>query len=123
MIVTKLGGKRPPDKSWQPAISPKELTDGVHDNLRHLGLDALHVVNYRVMGRGHGTQEGSVAEQITVLAELQRKGLIQHIGISNATAKQVAEAQSIVPIVCVQAQFDLPHNERCVSSHRRSIGQ
>src|SRR5271154_5174106 len=77
VIVTKLGGRRPPDKSWQPAISPQELTAGVHDNLRNLGLDALDIVNYRVMGSGHGTEEGSIAEQVMVLADLRRKGLIR----------------------------------------------
>jgi aryl-alcohol dehydrogenase-like predicted oxidoreductase len=109
VIVTKLGGKRPPDKSWQPAISPEELTSGVHDNLRNLGLDALDIVNYRVMGSGHGTEEGSVAEQVTVLADLQSKGLIRHIGLSNATAKQIAEAQAITEIVCVQNHYNLAH--------------
>src|SRR4029077_11727632 len=94
VIVTKLGGRRPPDKSWQPAISPQELTAGVHENLRNLGLDALDVVNYRVMGLGHGPEEGSIAEQVTVLAELRHKGLIRHIGLSNATAAQVSEAQT-----------------------------
>src|SRR5580704_1257097 len=93
VIVTKLGGRRPPDKSWQPAISPKELTAGVQDNLRNLGLDTLDIVNYRVMGSGHGPEEGSVAEQVTVLAELRRQGLIRHIGLSNVTAAQVTEAQ------------------------------
>lgn len=76
MIVTKLGARRPPDKSWQAANSPDDLTAGVHDNLRNLGLDAIDIVNYRVMGSGHGVEEGSIAEQVTVLAELQRKGLI-----------------------------------------------
>src|SRR6202051_3854091 len=90
LIVTKLGGRRPPDKSWQPAISPQELTSGVHDNLRNLGLDTLDIVNYRVMGSGHGPDEGSIAEQVTVLADLRRKGLIRHIGLSNVTAAQVA---------------------------------
>ena len=75
VIVTKLGARRPPDKSWQLAISPEDLTAGVHDNLRNLGLDALDIVNYRVMGSGHGLEEGSIAEQVTVLADLQRKGL------------------------------------------------
>src|SRR5271156_3928504 len=70
VIVTKLGARRPPDHSWQPAISPQELTAGVHDNLRNLGLDALEIVNYRAIGSGHGTEEGSVAEQVTVLADL-----------------------------------------------------
>ncbi|MGA9721864.1 MAG: aldo/keto reductase family oxidoreductase [Candidatus Binatus sp.] len=107
VIVTKLGGRRPPDKSWQPAISPQELTAGVHDNLRNLGLDALDIVNYRVMGLGHGPEEGSIAEQMTVLAELRRKGLIRHIGLSNATAAQVAEAQTITEIVGVQNLYNL----------------
>src|SRR5271167_1665483 len=107
VIVTKLGGRRPPDKSWQPAISPQELTAGVHDNLRNLGLDALDIVNYRVMGSGHGTEEGSVAEQVTVLADLQRKGLIRHLGLSNATAAQVAEAQAITEVVCVQNLYNV----------------
>src|SRR5271168_2475022 len=107
VIVTKLGGRRPPDKSWQPAISPQELTAGVHDNLRNLGLDALDIVNYRVMGSGHGTEEGSVAEQVTVLADLQRKGLIRHVGLSNVTAAQVAEAQAITEVVCVQNLYNV----------------
>jgi pyridoxine 4-dehydrogenase len=109
VIVTKLGGRRPPDKSWQPAISPPELTAGVHDNLRNLGLDALDIVNYRVMGSGHGPEEGSIAEQVTVLADLQHKGLIRHIGLSNVTATQVAEAQAITDIVCVQNNYNLVH--------------
>src|SRR4051794_23704171 len=83
VIVTKLGGKRPPDGSWQPAISPEELIQGVHDNLRNLGLEALDVVNYRHMGRGLGPEEGSVAEQVAVLADLQRQGLVRHVGLSN----------------------------------------
>src|SRR6201981_3418763 len=95
VIVTKLGARRPPDKSWQPAISPEELTAGVHDNLPNLGLDAIDIVNYCVMGAIHGPAEGSIAEQVTVLADLQRKGLIRHIGLSNATPRQFAEAQKI----------------------------
>jgi len=109
VIVTKLGGRRPPDRSWQRAISPAELTAGVHDNLRNLGLDALDVVNYRVMGSGHGPEESSIAEQISVLADLQRKGLIRHIGVSNVTAMQLTEAQTIVDIVCVQNNYNLAH--------------
>src|SRR5271168_1359661 len=109
VIVTKLGGRRPPDKSWQRAISPQELTAGVHDNLRNLGLDALDIVNYRVMGLGHGPEEGSIAEQVTVLAELRRTGLIRHIGLSNATTAQVTEAQSITDIVCVQNNYNLAY--------------
>jgi pyridoxine 4-dehydrogenase len=102
VIVTKLGARRPSDRSWQPAISPAELTAGVHDNLRNLGLDALDIVNYRAMGAIHGPAEGSIAEQVTVLAGMQRKGLIRHIGLSNVTAAQLAEAQAVTPIVCVQ---------------------
>jgi pyridoxine 4-dehydrogenase len=109
VIVTKLGGRRPPDGSWQPAISPLELTAGCHDNLRNLGLDALDVVNYRVIGAGLGPEEGSIAEQVTVLADLKRKGLIRHIGLSNATAAQVAEAQAITDVVCVQNNYNLAH--------------
>jgi pyridoxine 4-dehydrogenase len=109
VIVTKLGARRPPDTSWQLAISPAELTAGVHENLRNLGLDALEVVNYRVMGSGHGPEEGSIAESVTVLAELQRKGLVRHIGLSNATAAQVAEAQAITDVVCVQNNYNLAH--------------
>ncbi|MGB0060592.1 aldo/keto reductase family oxidoreductase [Candidatus Binatus sp.] len=109
VIVSKLGGRRPADGSWQKAISPQELTAGVHDNLRNLGLDALDVVNYRMMGSGHGTEEGSIAEQVTVLADLQRKGLIRHIGLSNVTATQVAEAQAITEVVCVQNLYNLAY--------------
>jgi aryl-alcohol dehydrogenase-like predicted oxidoreductase len=109
VIVTKLGGRRLPDKSWQPAISPEELTDAVHDNLRNLGLDVLDIANYRVMGLGHGTEEGSIAEQVSALAELKRKGLIRHIGVSNVTAAQLAEAQAITDIVCVQNNYNLAH--------------
>jgi len=109
VIVTKLGARRPPDGSWQPAISPEELTGGVHDNLRNLGLDALDVVNYRVMGSGHGTQEGSIAEQVTALAGLRRDGLIRNIGLSNVTAAQLAEAEAITDIVCVQNNYNLAY--------------
>jgi aryl-alcohol dehydrogenase-like predicted oxidoreductase len=111
VIVTKLGARRPPDRSWQPAIAPQDLIDGVHDNLRHLGLETLDIVNYRVMGSGHGVEEGSIAEQVTVLADLQRKGLIRHIGLSNVTAAQVAEAQAITDVVCVQNHYNLAHRD------------
>jgi pyridoxine 4-dehydrogenase len=109
VIVTKLGGRRPPDKSWQPAISSQELTAGVHDNLRNLGLDVLDIVNYRVIGSGHGPEEGSIAEQVTVLAELKRQGLIRHLGLSNVTPRQFAEAQKISEIVCVQNLYNVAH--------------
>jgi pyridoxine 4-dehydrogenase len=109
VIVTKLGARRPPDGSWQPAISPAELTAGVHDNLRNLGLEALDIVNYRAMGSGHGPAEGSIAKEIAVMADLRRQGLIRHIGLSNATAAQVAEARAITDIVCVQNNYNLAH--------------
>jgi pyridoxine 4-dehydrogenase len=109
VIVTKLGARRPADRSWQPAIAAQDLVAGVHDNLRNLGLEALDVVNYRVMGAVHGPAEGSIAEQVTVLADLQRKGLIRHIGLSNATATQVKEAQAITRVVCVQNNYNLVH--------------
>ena len=111
VIVTKIGARRPADKSWQPAISRQELTVAVRDNLNNLGLDTLHVVNYRVMGADHGMSKDSVAEQVNVLADLQREGLIRHVGISNATAAQVAEAQKITTIVCVQNNYNLAHRE------------
>jgi len=107
VIVTKLGAVRPPDGSWQPASSPQDLIAGVHDNLRNLGLDALDIVNYRAMGSIHGPKEGSIAEQVKVLADLKRQGLIRHIGLSNVTATQVAEAQAITHIVCVQNNYNL----------------
>jgi aryl-alcohol dehydrogenase-like predicted oxidoreductase len=109
VIVTKLGARRPADRSWQPASSPEDLTAGVHDNLRNLGLDALDIVNYRVMGSGHGPEEQSIAEQVTVLANLRREGLIRHVGLSNATAAQVAEARTITDVVCVQNNYNLAH--------------
>ena len=109
VIVTKLGARRPADRSWQPANSPAELESGLHDNLRNLELDAMDVVNLRVMGSGHGPSEGSIAEQVTALAELKQQGLIRHIGLSNATATQIAEARAITEIVCVQNQYNLAH--------------
>jgi aryl-alcohol dehydrogenase-like predicted oxidoreductase len=111
VIVTKLGARRPPDKSWKPAISPQDLTAGVHDNLRNLGLDTLDIVNYRAIGSVHGPAEGSIAEQVTVLADLRRKGLIRHIGLSNVTAAQLAEAQAITDIVCLQNNYNLAQRQ------------
>jgi aryl-alcohol dehydrogenase-like predicted oxidoreductase len=109
VIVTKLGARRPPDGSWKPAISAEDLTAGVHDNLRNLGLDALDIVNYRTMGAVHGPAEGSIAGQVTVLADLKRKGLIRHVGLSNVTPTQLAEAQKITPVVCVQNNYNVAH--------------
>ena len=111
VIVTKLGCRRGPDKSWPPAISQKELTEAVHDNLRNLGLDALDIANYRAIGAGSDPAEGSIAEQVTTLADLKRKGLIRHIGLSNVTAAQLAEAQAITDIVCVQNNYNLAHRQ------------
>jgi aryl-alcohol dehydrogenase-like predicted oxidoreductase len=106
VLVTKVAAKRGSDGSWLPAQSPAELTSAVHDNLRNLKLDAIDAVNFRCM-YGMGPTEGSIEEQVTTLAELQRKGLIRHIGVSNATATQVKEAQKITKIVCVQNLYNL----------------
>lgn len=109
VIVTKLGARRGEDASWIPAFSAEELTRAVHDNLRNLGLDVLDVVNLRAMFDVHGPAEGPLEEQLATLAELQRKGLIRHIGLSNVTRKQIADARKTVPIVCVQNQYNLAH--------------
>ena len=107
-IVTKVGARRGPDKSWLGAPSPAELTAAVHDNLRNLGLDVLDVVNFRVFGH-HFPVEVSVEGPMTVLADLKQKGLIRHLGLSHASAAQVAEAQRITDVVCVQNQYNLAH--------------
>jgi pyridoxine 4-dehydrogenase len=108
VIVTKVGARRGEDKSWIHALSHQELTDAVHDNLRNLGLDALDVVNLRV-GGVMGPSEGSIEEPLTVLAELKRQGLIRHLGLSNVSPEQLAEAQTITEIVCVQNLYNLAH--------------
>ena len=110
VIVTKLGARRGADKSWPPALSRQELIDGAHDNLRHLGLDTLDVVNLRV-GGVRGPSEDSIEEPLTVLADLQRQGLVRHIGLSNVTPKQFAEASAITGIVCVQNAYNLAHRQ------------
>lgn len=109
VLVTKVSARRGEDGSWIPAFSPEELTGAVHDNLRNLGLDVLDVVNLRVMFDVHQPAEGSIEAPLTVLAGLQQQGLIRHIGLSNVTAAQVAEARRIAPIVCVQNQYNLAH--------------
>ncbi|MFF8798641.1 MULTISPECIES: aldo/keto reductase family oxidoreductase [unclassified Methylobacterium] len=109
VIVTKIGAVRGPDASWKPAFSDMELTQAVHDNLRNLGLDVLDVVNLRIMLDVHGPAEGSIEAPLTALAELQRQGLVRHIGLSNVTARQVAEGRSIAEIVCVQNAYNLAH--------------
>ena len=108
VIVTKVGARRGEDKSWIHALSRQELIDAVHDNLRNLGLDALDVVNLRV-GGVMGPSEGSIEEPLTVLAELKRQGLIRHLGLSNVTPEQLAEAQTITEIVCVQNLYNVAH--------------
>jgi pyridoxine 4-dehydrogenase len=110
-IVTKVGAMRGADASWNPAQSPAELTQAVHDNLRNLGLERLDVVNLRVMGAVHEPSEGSIAAQFTTLAELQRQGLIRHLGLSNVTPAQVAEASGIARLVCVQNHYNIAHRE------------
>jgi pyridoxine 4-dehydrogenase len=109
VIVTKIGARRGADASWLPAFSAKELTQAVHDNLRNLGLDVLDVVNLRAMFSAHGPAEGSLEEPLTTLAELQRQGLVRHVGLSNVTAKQIADARKITPVVCVQNLYNIAH--------------
>jgi pyridoxine 4-dehydrogenase len=107
VIVTKVGAARGEDASWLPAQSPAELTRAVHDNLRNLGLDRLDVVNLRLMGDIHAPSDGPLEEQFSTLARLREEGLIAHLGLSNATPAQVAQAQAIAPIVCVQNHYNL----------------
>jgi aryl-alcohol dehydrogenase-like predicted oxidoreductase len=109
VIVTKVGALRGDDGSWIPASSREELTDAVHSNIRNLGLDMLDVVNLRIMLNVSQPTEGSIEAPLTALAELQQKGLIRHIGLSNVTRAQVAEARRIAPIVCVQNHYNLAH--------------
>ena len=111
VLVTKVGAVRGDDASWKPAFSAADLERAVHDNLRHLGLDVLEVVNLRVMFDVHGPTEGSIEAPLTALAELQRRGLIRHIGLSNVTPAQIEQGRSITPIVCVQNQYNLVHRD------------
>jgi pyridoxine 4-dehydrogenase len=106
VIVTKVGGVRGTDKSWGVALSRSELISAVHDNLRNLGIDALDVVNLRV-GSMQGPNEESIAEPLAVLIELQQQGLIKHLGLSNISAKQLAEGRAMTPIVCVQNSYNV----------------
>lgn len=109
VLVTKVGARRGSDASWLPAQSPAELTQAVHDNLSNLGLDVLEVVNLRLMGSVHAPAEGPLEEQFSTLAQLRQQGLIRHLGLSNVTAAQVAAAQKIAPVVCVQNHYNLVH--------------
>jgi pyridoxine 4-dehydrogenase len=108
VIVTKIGARRGADKSWIPALSAQEMTEGIHDNLRNLGVEALDVVNLRVGGL-EGPTDKSIAEPLTVLADLKRQGLIRHLGLSNVSPKQLAEAQAITEIVCIQNLYNVAH--------------
>lgn len=111
VIVTKISARRGPDGAWLPAFSSEELTEAVHDNLRNLGLDVLEVVNLRAMFNAHHPVEGSLEAPLTVLAELQRQGLVRHIGLSNVTPTQIAEGRRICDIVCVQNYYNLAHRD------------
>ena len=111
VIVTKIGARRGDDASWLAAFAPEDLERAVHDNLRNLGLDVLEVVNLRLMFDVHGPAEGSIEAPLTALAELQRKGLVRNIGLSNATRAQIAEGRKICDIVCVQNQYNLAHRD------------
>jgi pyridoxine 4-dehydrogenase len=111
VIVTKIGARRGADASWNPAISPDDLKSAVHDNLRNLGLDALEVVNLRIMGDGHGPSEGSIEALVTIVADLQRQGLVRHVGLSNVTSTQLNEGRGICEIVCVQNMYNVAHRE------------
>ena len=110
-IVTKVAARRGTDGSWIPATTPDELVSAVHDNLRNLGIDALHAVNFRAMFDTHGPAEGSIGPQVEALARLQEKGLVRHVGVSNVTAAQIAEARAITPILCVQNHYNLAHRD------------
>ena len=107
VIVTKVGARRDGNGAWLPALTREELTTAIHDNLRNLGVDVLDVVNVRGMFDSHGPAEGSIEAPLTAVAELQQKGLIRHIGLSNVTPRQLAEARRIASIVCVQNQYNL----------------
>ena len=111
VIVTKISARRGEDGSWIPAVSPEELTRAVHDNLRNLGLDVLEVVNLRSVFAIHEPAEGSIEPSLTVLADLQRRGLVRYIGVSNVTRAQIEEARRIVPIVCVQNAYNVAHRK------------
>lgn len=108
-IVTKIGARRDGQGAWLPAVSKAELTQAVHDNLRNLGVDVLDVVNFRAMHGPMGPAEGSIAEPLEAIAELQQQGLLRHVGISNVTPTQLAQARSIVSVVCVQNHYNIAH--------------
>lgn len=111
LIVTKIGARRGNDASWLPAFAPDDLVRAVDDNLENLGLESLDVVNLRLMFDAHGPAEGSLAAPLKALADLQRQGLVRHIGLSNVTPTQLEEAREIADIVCVQNQYNLAHRD------------
>ncbi len=111
VIVTKVGARRGPQGSWDPAFSAEDITSAIDDNLRNLGVDVLDVVNLRVMFDSQRPVEGSIAEQLSVLMKLQQEGKVRHIGLSNVTAKQVEEGRAMTEIVCVQNQYNLAHRQ------------
>jgi aryl-alcohol dehydrogenase-like predicted oxidoreductase len=111
VIVTKIGARRGDDASWNPAMSPDDLKSAVEDNLRNLRLEVMEVVNLRFMGDGHGPAEGSIEAGLTVLADLQRQGLVRHIGLSNVTLNQIEEGRRICDIVCVQNLYNVAHRD------------
>jgi len=110
-IVTKIGAKRGTGGAWLPAFGAEDLEQAVQDNLRNLGLDVIEVVNLRIMFDVHGPAEGSIEAPLTALAELQRKGMVRHIGLSNVTSSQIAEGRKICDIACVQNQYNLAHRD------------
>jgi aryl-alcohol dehydrogenase-like predicted oxidoreductase len=123
VLVTKVGAERGPNGSWRPALSREDLFEAVHDNLRNLGLEVLDVVNLRAMFSAHGPAEGSIEAPLTVLAELQREGLIRHIGLSNVTPAQIAQGRGICEIVCVQNHYNLAHRaDDAVIDHLAASG-
>ncbi|MFM0643926.1 aldo/keto reductase family oxidoreductase [Paraburkholderia bryophila] len=109
VIVSKLGAVRDDKGGWLPAMEPQAIERGLHDNLRNLGLDAMEIVNLRIMGSIHAPSEGSIEKEVTALAELKQRGLVRHIGLSNVTSAQIAEAQRITEVVCVQNHYNLVH--------------
>lgn len=111
VLVTKLGARRGNDASWLPWNSPSELAQGLRDNIRTLGVQSMEIANLRIMGEVHAPSEGSIADQVEAMAELQREGLVRHLGLSNVTWSQVEEAQSITTVACVQNHYNLVHRD------------
>ena len=111
VIVTKVGGRRDDKGGWLPALKPDELKRGVEDNLKRLGLDVMEVVNLRIIGAIHGPSEGSIAREVEAMVRIKEAGLLKHIGLSNVTATQIAEARGMTDIVCVQNMYNLVHRE------------